>query len=190
MSAKGAVETIEPTAAQRTAARRVAEAKATIPDFQASIAVDAVNHDIGRLVVAAGRGLKAVPSLNGAYVDARFQHYENANVGVVLAGATPTVLDADRKTPEAVADEVAAAQEALDAGTLTAAATANATFTLATLADAGVDAFTAIIVPGHAGALAVGATTITLSADARIVTPRDAAAFLSSLRDALGATRV
>ena len=35
MSAKGAVETIEPTAAQRTAARRVAEAKATIPDFQA-----------------------------------------------------------------------------------------------------------------------------------------------------------
>ena len=36
--AKGALEPVEPTAAQRTLARRVAEAKATIPDFQVSIA--------------------------------------------------------------------------------------------------------------------------------------------------------
>ena len=185
MSAKGAVDTIEPTAAQRTAARRVAEAKATVPDFQASIAIDASAAGIGALVVAAGRALKAVPSVNGAYVDAKFQHYERANVGVVLAGATPTVLDADAKAPADVEAEVVAAQEALAAGTLTAAAQANATFTLASLAPAGVAAFTTIIAPGHAAALAIGTTTATLSADARIVTPQDAAAFLSSFAAAL-----
>ncbi|WCB96176.1 hypothetical protein DSM104299_04932 [Baekduia alba] len=185
MSAKGAVDTIEPTAAQRTAARRVAEAKATVPDFQASIAIDTTNADLGALVGAAGRALKAVASVNGAYVDAKLQHYERANVGVVLGGATPTILDADVKTAGAIAEEIAAARDALAAGTLTAAAQANATFTLASLADHGIAAFTAIIAPGHAGALAVGTTTITLSADARIVTPADAAQFLSSLRAAL-----
>lgn len=185
MSAKGAVETIEPTAAQRTAARRVAEAKATVPDFQASIGIDAALLDLGALVVAAGRALKAVASVNGAYVDARFQHYERANVGVVLAGATPTVLDADAKAPADVAAEIAAAQAALDAGTLTAAGQANATFTLASLAHAGVAAFTTIIAPGHSASLAIGTTSATLSADARIVTPQDAAAFLSSFAAAL-----
>jgi pyruvate dehydrogenase E2 component (dihydrolipoamide acetyltransferase) len=104
---------------------------------------------------------------------------------VVLAGATPTVLDADAKSPADAGAEIAAAQAALDAGTLTAAATANATFTLASLADAGVSSFTTIIVPGHAGALAVGAGAITLSADARMVTPADAAAFLKALVEAL-----
>src|SRR3954462_8690650 len=121
MSAKGVVETIEPTAAQRTAARRVAEAKATIPDFQASIAVDATGDETAALVAAAGRALKAAPSVNGAYVDAKHQHYERANVGVVLGAAVPTILDADAKAPVDIAAELAAAQEALDAGTLTAA---------------------------------------------------------------------
>jgi pyruvate dehydrogenase E2 component (dihydrolipoamide acetyltransferase) len=190
MSAKGAVETIEPTAAQRTAARRVAEAKATIPDFQASVFYDDAP-SLGAAIVAAGRALKAVTSVNGAYVDAKFQHYEAANVGVVLAGATPVVLDADGKTAETAEDEIAAARAALDAGTLTAAASANATFTLSHLAAEGIDAYTSIIVPGHAATLAVGARAATLSADARIVTPQDAAEFLKALVAALdGATAV
>lgn len=190
MSAKGAVETIEPTAAQRTAARRVAEAKATIPDFQASVFYDNAP-SLGAAVVAAGRALKAVAPVNGAYVDARFQHYENANVGVVLAGATPVVLDADGKTAADAEAEVGAARAALEAGTLTAAASANATFTLSHLAAEGIDAYTSIIVAGHAASLAIGARAATLSADARIVTPQDAAAFLKALVAALdGATAV
>jgi pyruvate dehydrogenase E2 component (dihydrolipoamide acetyltransferase) len=190
MSAKGAVETIEPTAAQRTAARRVAEAKATIPDFQASIFYDNAP-SLGAAVVAAGRALKQVAALNGAYADAKFQHYENANVGVAIAGATPVVLDADTKTADDAQAEVDAARAALEAGTLTAAASANATFTLSHLADDGIDAYTSIIVPGHAGTLAIGARAATLSADARIVTPQDAAAFLKALVAALdGATAV
>jgi pyruvate dehydrogenase E2 component (dihydrolipoyllysine-residue acetyltransferase) len=189
MSAKGAVETIEPTAAQRTAARRAAEAKATIPDFQVAIDVAGGSADVAAVVVAAGRALRAHPSVNAAYVDAKFQHYERANVAVALGGSAPTVLDADAKSAHDVARELAEAQAAIEAGTLTAAAQANATFTVASLADAGVSAFTAIITPGHAAALAVGTTTLTLSADARIVTPAAAAAFLGTLREGLTTTR-
>jgi pyruvate dehydrogenase E2 component (dihydrolipoamide acetyltransferase) len=188
MSAKGAAETIEPTAAQRTAARRVAEAKATIPDFQASVFYDHAP-DLGGAIVAAGRALRAVAPLNGAYTDAKFQHYERANVGVVLSGATPVVLDADAKFPDDAAAEVDAARAALDAGTLTAAASANATFTLSYLAGAGIDQYNSIIVPGHAGALAIGARAATLSADARIVTPADAAEFLKILVATLATVR-
>ncbi len=185
MSAKGAVETIAPTPAQRTVARRVAEAKATIPDFQVTLALDRPETAVAPFVAAAGRALREHPSVNAAYVDAKFQHYERANVGVVLTGAVPAVLDADAKSAHEIAQELAGAQAALDAGTLTAAAQANATFTVASLAAAGVSAFTAIITPGHAAALAVGTTTLTLSADARIVTPAVAAAFLQSVRAAL-----
>jgi pyruvate dehydrogenase E2 component (dihydrolipoamide acetyltransferase) len=183
--AKGAVETIEPTAAQRTAARRAAEAKATIPDFQVAVPLGDAAPGLPAITAAAGRALREHPSVNAAYVDARFQHYERANVGVVLGAGVPTILDADAKAADAIAQEIAAAEEALRAGALTAAAQANATFTVASLAQAGASAFTAIITPGHAAALAVGTTTLTLSADARIVTPAAAAAFLQSLRAAL-----
>jgi pyruvate dehydrogenase E2 component (dihydrolipoamide acetyltransferase) len=180
---KGAVETVEPTAAQRTAARRVAEAKATIPDYQVVVDLEGGAPSLERAVAAAGRALRAHPRVNAAYVDARFQHYERANVGVVLGeGAVPTVLDADAKAPAAIAEELEAARAAVQGGTLTAAAQAGSTFTVAAL---DVAAFTAIIQPGHAAALAVGHRALTLSADARIVTPADAAAFLKALAAAL-----
>jgi pyruvate dehydrogenase E2 component (dihydrolipoamide acetyltransferase) len=180
---KGAVETVEPTAAQRTAARRVAEAKATIPDFQVVVDLEGGAPSLERAVAAAGRALLAHPRVNGAYVDARFQQYERANVGVVLGeGAIPAVLDADAKAPEAIAEELAAARAAVEGGTLTAAAQAGTTVTLAAL---DVAAFTPIIQPGHAAALAVGNRSVTLSADARIVTPALGAAFLKALVAAL-----
>jgi pyruvate dehydrogenase E2 component (dihydrolipoamide acetyltransferase) len=182
---KGAVETVEPTAAQRTAARRVAEAKATIPDFQVVVDLEGGTGApaLEQVVAAAGRALLAHPRVNGAYVDAKYQQYERANVGVALGdGAIPTVRDADAKTPDAIASELSAARAAVDDGTLTAAAQAGSTFTLAAL---DVAAFTPIIQPGHAAALAVGTRSLTLSADARIVTPALGAAFLKALLAAL-----
>jgi pyruvate dehydrogenase E2 component (dihydrolipoamide acetyltransferase) len=181
---KGAVETVEPTPAQRTLARRVAEAKATIPDFQVVVDLNG-SPSLEQVVAAAGRALRAHPLVNAAYVDAKYQHYERANVGVVLGSAVPTLLDADAKAPEVIAAEIAAARAEVEAGTLTAAAQAGSTFTVTSLADLGVAAFTAIIQPGHAAALAVGGATLTLSADARIVTPTDAARFLQTLTAAL-----
>jgi pyruvate dehydrogenase E2 component (dihydrolipoamide acetyltransferase) len=181
--AKGALEPVEPTAAQRTLARRVAEAKATIPDFQVSIVLDAAGTSLDAVVAAVGRALKAHASVNGAYLDARFQHYTRANVGVVLDGAIPVVVDADAKDAAAIAAELEAVAQQIAAGTLPGAAQSGSTFTVARLG--GVSAWTAIIQPGHAAALAVGDGALTLSADARIVTPREAGAFLRAVADAL-----
>lgn len=181
--AKGALEPIEPTAAQRTLARRVAEAKATIPDFPVSIAADLSGVSIGAVVAATGRALKAHASVNGAYVDAKHQHFTRANVGVVLEGAVPVVVDADAKDAAAIAAELDAAGRQVAAGTLPGAAQSGSTFTVARLE--GVSAWTAIIQPGHAAALAVGDGALTLSADARIVSPREAGAFLRAVADAL-----
>jgi pyruvate dehydrogenase E2 component (dihydrolipoamide acetyltransferase) len=193
--AKGALDPVEPTAAQRAVARRVAEAKATIPDFQVAITVPAaVGPDVAPFVAAAGRALRAAAAVNGAYVDAKYQHYSRANVGVVLEAATPVVVDADAKDAIAIAAELSAAVEQAGAGTLSGAAQSGSTFTLTLLA--GVDAFTTIIQPGHAAALAVAISedgmtaTLTLSADRRIVTPADAAAFLGAVRAALLAVAV
>lgn len=181
--AKGALEPIEPTAAQRTNARRVAEAKATIPDFQASIAVDAAGVSLGAVVAAAGRALKDHANVNGAYVDAKLQHYTRANVGVVLDGAVPVVVDADTKDVAAIAAELDAAAVQVAAGTLPGAAQSGSTFTVARVE--GVTAWTAIIQPGHAAALAVGDGALTLSADARMIGPREAGAFLRAVADAI-----
>ncbi|HET6510135.1 MAG TPA: 2-oxo acid dehydrogenase subunit E2 [Baekduia sp.] len=181
--AKGALDPIEPTAAQRTHARRVAEAKATIPDFQVSIAADLAGVSLGAVAAAAGRALKAHANVNGAYADAKFQHYTRANVGVVLEGAVPVVVDADAKDAEAIAAELDAAAEQVAAGTLPGAAQSGSTFTVARVE--GVSAWTAIIQPGHAAALAVGDGALTLSADARIVAPAEAGAFLRAVADAL-----
>ena len=181
--AKGALEPIEPTAAQRTLARRVAEAKATIPDFQVSIAVDAAAVSLGAVVAATGRALKAHANVNGAYLDARFQHYARANVGVVLEGAVPVIVDADAKDAGTIAAELEAAGEQVAAGTLPGAAQSGSTFTVARVE--GVSAWTAIIQPGHAATLAVGDGALTLSADARIVGVREAGAFLRAVAEGL-----
>jgi len=175
--AKGALEPIEPTAVQRTQARRVAEAKATIPDFGVSVAFDLRDVDLAAVVAAVGRALREHASVNGAYVDAKFQHYTRANVGVVLDGVVPVVVDADGKDADAIAGELASATEQIAAGTLPGAAQSGSTFTVARVI--GVTSWTPIVQPGHAAALAIADGALTLSADARIVTPREAAAFLA-----------
>src|SRR3954451_6875864 len=86
-TAKGDVTVIEPTKAQQAVARRMAEAKATIPEFTLTMAVDmeraldvraqlahgpAVTPTINDLVVrACALALREHPRANGAYRDGR-----------------------------------------------------------------------------------------------------------------------
>jgi len=209
--AKGAVETIEPTRAQRTVARRMAESKATIPDFQAAVDADVTDLQAARgevsltaaVVHAAGIALGEHRAVNGAFADGKYQYYERANVGVVVGGGEavviPTIADAGTKPAAAVSEQLAALVAAAREGTITAAALSGATFTVAGLGVHGATAFTAIIQPGQAATLAVGAVaervalrdgaavarevlTLTLSADHRIVSTADAASFLGRVR--------
>ena len=108
-SAKGETTTIEPSRTQRTIARRMAESKATIPDFALTADIDMercvdLRAELKRLsrtgdghdktsaptyndmiVKACALALRDHPRANGSYRDGRFELHSRVNVGVAVA---------------------------------------------------------------------------------------------------------
>lgn len=154
------------------------------------------------LLVVVARALRRHPLMNATWVDGSVVRNPSVNVALAIAvdqGVVTAVLhDADR----AGLRELAARRQELAAraraNRLNPADIAGGTFTVSNLGMAGVDAFTAIIVPPQAGILAVGRIsdrvvarggepavrpmlTMTLSADHRVVDGARAAAFLDDV---------
>jgi len=177
---KGETAVEELSRTQQTIARRMAEAKATIPDFQVSTEVDmaaavAVREQLKALaseehpapsfndfvVKAAALALREFPRANGAYKDGRFELYERVNVGVAVAAENalivPTIFDADRKSLGEIALEARALAARVRSGAITPPELSGGTFTVSNLGMFGVTEFTAIVNGGQAGILAVGA---------------------------------
>jgi pyruvate dehydrogenase E2 component (dihydrolipoamide acetyltransferase) len=172
---KGEITVQEPTRAERTIARRSAEARATIPDLELSTEVEvssalalaeetAPTHGhiwTSVLVRGCALALRAHPLANAAYRDGHYELYSRVNVGVVLQTdegfTTPTVLDADRKSLAQVSGELETLAARAQAGELTPPELAGATCTLSDLSDFGVTRAGALLVPPHAVALAAGA---------------------------------
>jgi pyruvate dehydrogenase E2 component (dihydrolipoamide acetyltransferase) len=214
VGARGETRIEEPSAAERTIARRVAEARATVPHLELDAEVDVSHIPAGTplpalLVRACALALREVPRANGAYRDGRFELYSRVNVGVVVArGAgyvTPTVFDADAKGVPELTDEIAALAARAAAGELAAPALAGATFTLWNAGDHGITRAGAVVGPSQAAALAAGALrdvarvedgllrpacamTITLACDHRMLYGARAAAFLAAVKSALETT--
>jgi pyruvate dehydrogenase E2 component (dihydrolipoamide acetyltransferase) len=175
--AKGAVEVIEPTRTQQLIARRMASAKATIPEFQVTVEVDAEAAfelreqlrgqteplpSVNDLVIkACALALRAHPGVNAAYVDGHFERYGRVNIGVAVAGPetliVPTVFDADVKALTEIAEATRALAGKVRDGTVSPPELAGATFTVSNLGMLGVTRFTAVINPPQAAILAVGA---------------------------------
>ena len=174
---KGDVRVEELTRTQQVLARRVAESKATVPDFWLSTDVDMdrcadlraqlraiadpapTYNDI--VVKAAALALRESPRANGAYRDGRFELYSRVNVGIAVAGqdslVVPTIFDADRKELAEIAREARRLAERVRAGAITPPDLSGATFTVSNLGMYGVTEFSAVINPPQAGLLAVGA---------------------------------
>lgn len=173
---KGEVSVEEPSRAQQSVARRVAQSKATVPDLTLAVEVDmaAAEALLAGLPAAAGEqpapsvedlilcacalALSEHPHANGSYRDGSFELHGRVNIGVVMEAGdsvvVPTVFDADRKSLAQIAAQTRGlAQRAADA-TITAAELAGATFTVAALA---VDSFTAVVLAPQAAVLALGA---------------------------------
>jgi pyruvate dehydrogenase E2 component (dihydrolipoamide acetyltransferase) len=205
-TARGTVERVEPTKAQRAAARRIAESKATAPHLylEADVRMDA--DAIERIVHAAARALREFPRLNGAYRDGAFETYSRVNVGVVLdageAPVVPTIFDADSKDPAEIAAELERLSARAADGELTSPELAGGTFTVASAGIGSVRSLAAVLNQGQAAAFAVGAVThrplvengevvpgravtVTLSCDGRMVTAGEAARFLDRVRELL-----
>ncbi len=205
-TARGTVERVEPTKAQRGAARRIAESKATAPHIylEAEVRIDA--DAIERIVHAAARALRDFPRLNGAYRDGAFETYSRVNVGVVLdsgeAPLVPTIFDADTKDPAEIAAELERLAARATAGELTSPELAGGTFTVSSAAIGAVRSLAAVLNQGQAAALGVGAITdrplvadgeavpgraltATLSCDGRMIGAGEAARFLDRVRELL-----
>jgi pyruvate dehydrogenase E2 component (dihydrolipoamide acetyltransferase) len=177
MTAKGEATTIELTRTQQAVARRMAESKATIPDFTLQMDVDmeacvGLRKELKGLsasqaptyndmvVKAAALALREHPRANGSYRDARVQVYSRVNVGVAVAAqdalVVPTVFDADEKSLGEIARETRALAEHVRDGTITPPQLGGGTFTVSNLGMYGVRNFSAIINPPQAAILSVG----------------------------------
>jgi len=177
LGAKGAVQVIEPSRTQQLIARRMASAKATIPEFQVTVEVDAEAAfelreqlrgqteplpSVNDLVIkACALALRVHPGVNASYIDGHFERYGRVNIGVAVAGSetlvVPTVFDADIKPLTAIAADTRALAAKVRDGTVTPPELAGATFTVSNLGMLGVTRFTAVINPPQAAILAVGA---------------------------------
>ncbi|HEX4692100.1 MAG TPA: dihydrolipoamide acetyltransferase family protein [Solirubrobacteraceae bacterium] len=178
---RGETTTQDLTRLQQTVARRMAESKATAPEFVLNCEVDmeAAVELRKQLKVAAqdGRGtvpsfndfvikasalaLRDFPRANGAYRDGKFELYGRVNVGVAVAGqdalVVPTVFDADCKSLGQIASEARALAERVRAGAITPPELSSGTFTVSNLGMFGISSFVAVINPPQAAILAVGA---------------------------------
>jgi pyruvate dehydrogenase E2 component (dihydrolipoamide acetyltransferase) len=178
-TAKGEVARQELTRLQQTVARRMAESKATAPEFVIAVEADmeaavafraelkaaagdgAVPSFNDLIVKAAALALRDFPRANGAYRDGRFELYSRVNVGVAVAAqdalVVPTVFDADRKSLGTIAAEVRAVAERVRAGTVTPPELSGGTFTVSNLGMYGMKRIVPVINPPQAAILGVGA---------------------------------
>jgi pyruvate dehydrogenase E2 component (dihydrolipoamide acetyltransferase) len=188
------VEVVEPTRMQATIARRMAESKSTVPEFQVTVearvdlavslrqqlkdsvagAEKVTMTDF--LVRACALALRNFPEVNSSWVDGKFQRKRSINIGLAVAPSqgmgllVPVVHDADIKDLIQISIESRQVIERARSGRPSEGDLSGATFSISNLGMFGVDEFTAIINPPEAAILAVGAIKdVPVVEDGRIV---------------------
>jgi pyruvate dehydrogenase E2 component (dihydrolipoamide acetyltransferase) len=173
------------TRRQQVVARRMAEAKATIPEFevQTEVAMDAAvalrvelrelapeeaRPSVNDLIVkACAIALTRHPRVNASYTDAAFELHTRVNVGVAVAAedalVVPTVFDADTKSLVAIAGETRRLAERVRSGQITPPELSGGTFTVSNLGMFGMTAIHPVINPPQAAILGVGSMRPTLA---------------------------
>jgi pyruvate dehydrogenase E2 component (dihydrolipoamide acetyltransferase) len=174
--AKGDVDVEELTRLQKTVSRRMAESKATAPDFSIALTVDMtaavelrerlkeisdpVPSFNDMVVKASANALREHPRVNGAYRDGKFELYDRVNVGIAVAAmdalVVPTVFDADKKSLGQIARDAREVIGKVKEKTVTPPELSSGTFTVSNLGMFGIEQFTAIINPPQAAILTVG----------------------------------
>jgi pyruvate dehydrogenase E2 component (dihydrolipoamide acetyltransferase) len=167
------------TNVRRVIARRLAEAKATIPHFYLEVdcEIDALLDLRGTLnsqsngqyklsindfiIKAAALALRQVPEANTAWTDNAILQFHDVDISVAVATAsgliTPIVRQADRKGLVSISADVKTLAARAREGRLQPAEYQGGSFTISNLGMFGVRAFSAIINPPQSCILAVGA---------------------------------
>lgn len=164
---------------QAVVARRMSQAKSTIPDFHVSIEVDMEACRVLRAELAAlarsgpvpsfndmvikacALALREHPRVNSSYRDDGIEIHPQVNIGMAVAAGerllVATVPDADQRSLEQISAETRRLADRVRDETVTPAELSAATFTVSNLGMLGVADFTAVINPPQAAILAVGA---------------------------------
>jgi pyruvate dehydrogenase E2 component (dihydrolipoamide acetyltransferase) len=177
---KGSTAVLELSRLQQLIARRMAQAKATVPHFQ--VQTEAIMDDAialrsqlrsvaepeapvpsynDMIIKACAIALRGQPRANGSYEDGRFELHSAINVGFAVAAddalIVPTLFDADTKSLGTIARESRQLAERVRSGAVTPPELSGATFTVSNLGMYGMTAITPVINPPQAAILGVGA---------------------------------
>lgn len=170
----------ELTRLQLVIARRMSEAKATVPHFQVQTEVvmdgaialraqlktlagdtDSVPSFNDFIIKCSAVVLRDHPLANASYRDGAFELHEAINVGMAVAAdgalVVPTVFDAASKSLGQIARETRALAGRVRGGRITPPELSGATFTVSNLGMFGMTAITPVINPPQAAILGVGA---------------------------------
>jgi pyruvate dehydrogenase E2 component (dihydrolipoamide acetyltransferase) len=176
---KGEVTRRSLTRLQQVVARRMAETKATVPEFQVqteaqmdeaialrgrlkALAGDDPGPSFNDIVVkATAVALRDHPLANGSYKDGFFELHQRVNVGVAVAAddalVVPTIFDADGKSLGQIARDIREAAGRVRSGEITPPELSGGTFTVSNLGMFGMTAITPVLNAPQAGILGVGA---------------------------------
>jgi pyruvate dehydrogenase E2 component (dihydrolipoamide acetyltransferase) len=188
------VEIVDPSRMQATIAKRMTEAKATVPEFTVTVEArvdEAVSMRqqlkdsvpgadkvtmTDMLVRACALALRKFPEVNTSWIDGRFNRKRAVNIGLAVAPSqgmgllVPVVHDADVKDLIQISIESRQVIERARSGRPNEGDLSGATFSISNLGMFGVDEFVAIINPPEAAILAVGAIKdVPVVEDGRIV---------------------
>jgi pyruvate dehydrogenase E2 component (dihydrolipoamide acetyltransferase) len=163
---------------RKTIARRMSQAKREIPHYYLTVDVDMERAASFRaelnaaiegtkvsfndlIVKAVARALRAFPAVNSAYAEAEFIRHGDVHVGVAVAVddglVVPVIRYADQKSLEAISIETRDLGKRARKKQLRPEEMSGSTFSVSNLGMFGIEEFSAVVNPGEAGILAVGA---------------------------------
>ena len=176
--APSAYQDIPNNSMRRMIAKRLVEAKQTIPHFYLSIdcsidALLALRRDIKDcaedaklsvndfVIKAAALALKKLPGVNASWTEAAIRRYQSVDISVAVSTPTglitPIIRNADQKGLTQISSEMKALAERGRLGKLAAEEYQGGGFTISNLGMYGIREFAAIINPPQSAILAVGA---------------------------------
>lgn len=174
-----AYEAVTPSTMRKTIAKRLVEAKQTVPHFYLTVDCEldlllkaraTLNAQTGEggnklsvndfVIKACAMALKQVPEANASWVNDQIYHYKSADIAVAVAieGGliTPVIRQAEDKGLTKISSEMKELASKARAGKLKPEEFQGGTFTLSNLGMYGVKSFSAIINPPQGCILAVG----------------------------------
>lgn len=165
------------TATRKTIAKRLVQAKQSIPHFYLNLSCDVANlmafrrqlnesqaikisvNDI--LVKAAALALQDVPVVNSHFSEEGIKQFNHSDIAIAVATEkgllTPVIRAVESKGLADIARQARVLAERAHAGTLTMDDVSGGTFSISNLGMLGVESFSAVINPPQAAILAVGA---------------------------------